>query len=92
MKKMTGAQVMRKANTYGWVEVNSRGVDKALPSTRRCSAGARRRGGGGQHGYTEFLARGEGIVDRMEMNFMAPAQVTYDRTYVRHRCAFRCPG
>jgi len=66
-----------QANTFGWAELNARGLAKAIPfytsvfgwTTRVSPAGA-----GGPE-YTEFQLDGESIAGAMEMNPMVPAQV-----------------
>jgi len=71
---MTGRRTTGAPNTYGWAELNSRGVQKSIPSTRSCSAGAtKERYVRGE--YTEFQAGGESIAGGMEMNPMVPAEV-----------------
>jgi predicted enzyme related to lactoylglutathione lyase len=76
LNKMTGAQSMGKANTYGWAELNSRGVDKAIPFYKKVFGwGAKKSEMAGSMDYTQFLAGGESIAGGMEMNSMIPAQV-----------------
>ena len=63
-------------NSYGWAELNARGLEKAIPfyttvfgwTTRTSDMGEGRL-------YTEFLRDGESIAGAMEMNPMVPAQV-----------------
>jgi predicted enzyme related to lactoylglutathione lyase len=75
-KNMTGSQVMGEANTYGWAELNSRGVDKAKPFyTKLFGWGEKKSEMAEGMDYTEFLAGGESIAGGMEMNKMVPAQV-----------------
>ncbi|TMD30387.1 MAG: VOC family protein [Chloroflexi bacterium] len=77
-KQMGGAQVMGEANSYGWAELNSRGVDKAKPFYKKLFGWGEKKSpmGQGQQGeYTEFLAGGESIAGGMEMNSMVPAEV-----------------
>jgi uncharacterized protein len=75
-KNMTGSQVMGEANTYGWAELNSRGVDKARPFyTKLFGWGEKKSEMAPGEEYTEFLAGGESIAGGMEMNSMVPAQV-----------------
>jgi predicted enzyme related to lactoylglutathione lyase len=76
LNKMTGAQSMGNANTYGWAELNSRGVDKAIPFYKRVFGwGEKKSEMAAGMDYTEFLAGGESIAGGMEMNSMVPAQV-----------------
>jgi predicted enzyme related to lactoylglutathione lyase len=75
-KQMQGAQAMGEANTYGWAELNSRGVDKAKPFYKKLFGWGEKKSemAEGQE-YTEFLSGGESIAGGMEMNSMVPAQV-----------------
>jgi predicted enzyme related to lactoylglutathione lyase len=76
LNKMTGAQSIGKANTFGWAELNSRGVDKAIPFYKKVFGwGEKKFEMGEGMDYTEFLAGGESIAGSMEMNSMVPAQV-----------------
>jgi predicted enzyme related to lactoylglutathione lyase len=76
LNKMTGAQSMGKANTYGWAELNSRGVDKAIPFYKKVFGWGEKKSEMAEGmEYTEFLASGESIAGGMEMNSMVPAQV-----------------
>ncbi len=73
--RMGGFQT-NAANSYGWAELNARGLEKAITfyttvfgwTTRTSDMGE------GQQ-YTEFLRDGESIAGAMEMNPMVPAQV-----------------
>jgi predicted enzyme related to lactoylglutathione lyase len=64
-------------NSFGWAELNARGVAKAVPfyaqvfgwTTRTSEMGA------GQPPYTEFLLGGESVAGAWEMNPMVPAEV-----------------
>jgi predicted enzyme related to lactoylglutathione lyase len=76
LNKMTGAQSMGKANTYGWAELNARGADKAIPFYKKVFGwGEKKSEMAPEMEYTEFLAGGESIAGGMEMNSMVPAQV-----------------
>jgi predicted enzyme related to lactoylglutathione lyase len=76
-KNMPGAQLMGSSNTFGWSELNSRGIEKAVPfykkvfgwDTKKSPASA-----GGPE-YTEFLLGGQSIAGGTEMNPMVPAAV-----------------
>jgi predicted enzyme related to lactoylglutathione lyase len=64
-------------NSYGWAELNARGIDGALAFyqqvfgwTAKTSEMAE-----GQPPYTEFQVDGESIAGAMEMNPMVPAEV-----------------
>jgi predicted enzyme related to lactoylglutathione lyase len=77
-KNMSGAQAMGVANTYGWAELNARGVEKAIPFYKKLFGWGEKKSpmGEGQEGeYTEFLSGGESIAGGMEMNPMVPAEV-----------------
>ena len=62
-------------NSFGWAELNARGIDKAIPfytsvfgwTTRTSEMGE------GQPPYTEFLLDGESIAGAWEMSPMVPA-------------------
>jgi hypothetical protein len=63
--------------SYGWAELNARGVDRALPFytavfgwTTKASAM-----GEGQAPYTEFQLDGQSVAGAWEMNPMVPAEV-----------------
>ena len=66
-----------QANTFGWAELNARGIDQAIPfydqvfgwthQTRDMGAGA--------PPYTEFQEGGESVAGGMEMPPMVPAEV-----------------
>ena len=65
-----------EANTFGWAELSSRGVDRRSRSTTRSSAGpSGQRLGEAQAPYNEFQLDGEASPAAMEMNAMVPAQV-----------------
>ena len=65
------------SNSYGWAELNARGIEKALPfyasifgwTTKTSEMGE------GQPPYTEFQLDGQSIAGVWEMNAMAPAHV-----------------
>lgn len=63
--------------TFGWAELNARGVDKALPFYEQVFGWASRTSpmGEGQPPYTEFVLDGESIAGAWEMNPMIPAEV-----------------
>ncbi len=62
--------------TYGWAELNARGLDRATPFYEAVFGWTHRTSdiGNGQQ-YTEFQARGESIAGAMEMNPMVPGEV-----------------
>jgi predicted enzyme related to lactoylglutathione lyase len=64
-------------NSFGWAELNARGVKKALPFYERVFGWTTRRSemGEGQPDYTEFLLGDESIAGAWEMNPMVPAEV-----------------
>jgi predicted enzyme related to lactoylglutathione lyase len=69
--------VAYQSNSFGWAELNARGVDKALPFyesifgwTHRATEMAE-----GQPPYTEFLLDGESIAGAWEMNPAMPANM-----------------
>ncbi|HET6310945.1 MAG TPA: VOC family protein [Candidatus Nitrosotalea sp.] len=74
--KMAGTLVTGEANSYGWAELNSRGVDKAVPFYKKVFGwGEKKSEMAPNQEYTEFLAGGESIAGGMEMNTMVPAEV-----------------
>jgi hypothetical protein len=73
---MAGAQSMGEANSFGWAELNARGVDKAKSFYQTLFGWGQKNmdmGDGVQ--YTEFQLAGESIAGGMEMNPMVPAEV-----------------
>lgn len=64
-------------NTFGWAELNARGVDQALPFYQRVFGWTMRQSemGEGQPPYVEFLLDGQSIAGAWEMNPMVPAEV-----------------
>src|ERR1035437_1017777 len=65
------------ANTFGWAELNARGIEKAIPFYAAAFGWASKTDemGEGQPAYTEFLLGGSRIAGGTEMNPMVPAQV-----------------
>jgi uncharacterized protein len=65
------------ANGFGWAELNSRGLDKALAFYRAVFGWDARMSpmGEGLPPYTEFLLGQDSVAGGMEMNSMVPAQV-----------------
>src|ERR1700716_3740361 len=77
-KEMGGAQVMGEANSYGWAELNARGVGKALPFYKKLFGWGEKKSAmapGVEGEYTEFLGGGESIAGAMEMHSMIPVEV-----------------
>ncbi len=64
-------------NTFGWAELNARGVEKAIPFYKKVFGWTDKKNemGGGAPPYTEFQLGGKSIAGGMEMNPMVPAQV-----------------
>jgi hypothetical protein len=64
-------------NTYGWAELNSRGLGKALPFYRSVFGWVPEETpmGEGQPPYTQFKLGSDEIAGAMEMNPMIPAEV-----------------
>jgi len=64
-------------NSFGWAELNARGVDKALPFYTKVFGWTTRTSpmGEGQPPYTEFLIDGQSVAGAWEMNPMVPAEV-----------------
>jgi hypothetical protein len=64
-------------NTYGWAELSSRGIDKAIPFYQKVFGWTAKKSemGEGAPPYTEFQLDGQSIAGAMEMNPMVPAGV-----------------
>ena len=64
-------------NSFGWGELNARGVEKALPFYTQVFGWQTRTSpmGDGQPDYTEFQIDGNSIAGAWEMNPMVPAEV-----------------
>jgi predicted enzyme related to lactoylglutathione lyase len=67
----------RGPNTYGWAELNARGVERALPFYEAVFGWTTRTSpmGDGQPPYIEFLFDGQSIAGAWEMNEQIPAEV-----------------
>lgn len=65
------------ANTFGWAELNARGVEKAIPFYKKVFGWTDKKTemGGGAPAYTEFQLGGQSIAGGMEMNPVVPADV-----------------
>jgi len=66
-----------EANTFGWAELNARGIEKAIPFYTNVFGWTAKSGemGEGAPPYTEFQIDGQSIAGAMEMNPMVPAEV-----------------
>jgi uncharacterized protein len=66
-----------EANTFGWAELSSRGVDKAITFYQKVFGWSTKTTpmGPDQPAYTEFQLGGESIAGGQEMQAMVPAQV-----------------
>jgi predicted enzyme related to lactoylglutathione lyase len=64
-------------NSFGWAELNARGIDKATPFYESVFGWTTRQSemGEGQPLYNEFLLDGESVAGAWEMNPMVPAEV-----------------
>jgi len=64
-------------NTFGWAELNSRGIEKAIPFYKQVFDWTDKTSemGEGAPPYTEFQVGGESVAGGMEMNPMVPAEV-----------------
>lgn len=76
-KDMSGAQLLGAPNTFGWAELNSRGIQKALPFYKQVFGWEEKTSpmGEGNPPYTEFQLGGQSIAGGMEMQPMVPAEV-----------------
>src|SRR2546421_677512 len=74
---MAGVFPSGAPNTFGWAELNARGVEKAIPFYRSVFGWTAKKSemGEGAPPYTEFQLGGESIAGGTEMNPMVPAQV-----------------
>jgi predicted enzyme related to lactoylglutathione lyase len=67
-----------QANTFGWAELNARGVEQAIPFYKKVFGWTEKKSDTGQGGgpqYTEFQLGGDSIAGAWEMNPMAPAEM-----------------
>jgi predicted enzyme related to lactoylglutathione lyase len=64
-------------NSFGWAELNARGVDKALPFYTQVFGWTVRTSpmGDGQPDYNELQVDGQSVAGAWEMNAMVPAEV-----------------
>jgi uncharacterized protein len=63
------------ANTFGWAELNARGLEKALPFYQQIFGWAPKKSDGDGQPYTEFLVDGESIAGAQEIDPMVPAEM-----------------
>jgi uncharacterized protein len=62
-------------NSFGWAELNARGVDRALPFYEKVFTWTPKAVGSPEQPYTEFQLDGRSIAGGTEMNPMVPAEV-----------------
>jgi uncharacterized protein len=76
-KQMFGAETVGKDGSYGWAELNSRGIDHAEGFYKKVFGWTTKTSpmGEGQGDYTEFQLDGQSIAGGMEMNPMVPKEV-----------------
>jgi len=76
-RAMNAAMPTGEPGTFGWAELNSRGVDKAIPFYQKVFGWTPKTSEMGPDAppYTEFLLGGESIAGGQEMNKMAPAEM-----------------
>jgi predicted enzyme related to lactoylglutathione lyase len=76
-RKAMGGFHTHAPNTFGWAELNARGIEKAIPFYRAVFGWTEKRSemGEGAPPYIEFQLGGESIAGGMEMNPMVPAEV-----------------
>jgi uncharacterized protein len=76
-KAMGGSFPTNAPNTFGWAELNSRGIEKAIPFYQAVFGWTTKTSemGEGAPPYTEFQLNGQSIAGGMEMNPMVPAEV-----------------
>jgi uncharacterized protein len=72
-----GAFQANAPNTFGWAELNSRGIEKAIPFYQTVFGWTDKKNdmGEGMPPYIEFQLGGASIAGGMEMNPMVPAEV-----------------
>ena len=75
--KAMGGFETNAPNTFGWAELSSRGIDKAIPFYNEVFGwtGKSTEMGEGAPPYTEFQLGGQSIAGGTEMNPMVPAEV-----------------
>jgi predicted enzyme related to lactoylglutathione lyase len=75
--KMAGAQSMGAPNTFGWAELNARGVEKAKPFYKKVFGWNDKKSEGPADAppYWEFNLGGDSFAGGMEMNPMVPAEM-----------------
>jgi uncharacterized protein len=76
--QMKGAEVMDAPNSFGWAELNARGIDKSIDFYKKVFGWSHKKsdmGGGDMPEYHEFQLNGDSIAGGMEMNAMVPAEV-----------------
>lgn len=71
---MSGVFDTTSPGTFGWAELNARGLDKAIPFYREVF-GWTAKTDQGEQPYTEFQLGGTSVAGAMEMNPMVPAEV-----------------
>jgi predicted enzyme related to lactoylglutathione lyase len=76
-RAMNAALVTGEANSFGWAELSSRGVEKAIPFYQKVFGWTPKANDMGPDSppYTEFQLGGESIAGAQEMQPMVPAQV-----------------
>jgi predicted enzyme related to lactoylglutathione lyase len=76
-KAMGGVFPTNAPNTFGWAELSSRGIEKAIPFYEAVFGWTHKTTemGEGAPPYTEFQHEGQSIAGGMEMNSMVPAKV-----------------
>ena len=76
-RAMGGGFPSNAPNTFGWTELNSRGIEKAVPFYEQVFGWTAKRSemGEGAPPYTEFQLEGQSVAGGMEMMPMVPAEV-----------------
>lgn len=72
---MGGFQAHGGANTFGWAELNARGLERALPFYQEIFGWSPTSTGTGAQPYTEFQVDGESVAGALEMNPNVPQEV-----------------
>jgi uncharacterized protein len=76
-RAMGGGFPSNAPNTFGWAELNSRGIEKAVPFYEQVFGWTAKTSemGEGAPPYTEFQLEGQSVAGGMEMMPMVPAEV-----------------
>lgn len=76
-KNMVGSEVQGTDGSYGWAELNARGIERDEPFYTKVFGWTLKKSpmGEGMGDYTEFQLEGQSVAGGMEMNPMVPKEV-----------------